>query len=102
MARRSRRYVEPQPRAGSVLQAAGRSSARRRAGPRAPRVGGGGGGGPGGLAPLIVGLVLLGVLVVGGLALWRSHVDAAGDRAAAARRFGSAWAAGDRPAMWRA
>jgi beta-lactamase class D len=39
---------------------------------------------------------------VGGVALWRSHVDAAGDRAAAARRFAAAWAGGDRPAMWRA
>ncbi|MCA1683099.1 MAG: hypothetical protein LC685_03800 [Actinobacteria bacterium] len=92
---RSPRYVEPRPRAGSVLQATGRTRRRRRRGV------GPGRGAPGLDARLVAGIVFV-AAVVGGAVLWRSHDSGAGDRAAAARRFAAAWAAGERPAMWRA
>ncbi len=98
---RRTRYVEPRPRAGSVLQAGRAGAGRRRAGGRGrPRPGGGGFGRP----PVAL---LLGVLVVLAAAaaavlvlVRRDHAIA--DRAAAARRFTGAWAVGDRAAMWRA
>src|SRR4051794_6576732 len=47
-------------------------------------------------------LVLLAVAgaVVAGVALWREHEDARGDRRDAAQKFTRAWAKGDYAAMW--
>jgi peptidoglycan glycosyltransferase len=49
----------------------------------------------------VLGVVLVLAGALAGVIVWRSHVAAGHDRAAAARRFVAAWAAGDRPAMWR-
>ncbi len=103
MVRRSRRYDEPRPRAGSVLQAAGRSGGVRRRARRPPSLGGSGGGAPRGSGPLRIAAVLvLGAALVAAVLVWRARDDGAGARAAAARRYAAAWSAGDRPGMWRA
>ncbi len=97
MTRRPPRYVQPRPRA-SVLQAGGRSRTPRRR--PAPRLGRSGTARPP-LLGLLAALVVLGAVAVG-VVVWRARDDGAGARAAAARRFASAWAARDPPAMWRA
>src|SRR5436309_12003633 len=100
--RRTPRYVEPRPRAGSVLQVGRSGSGRSRA--RRPGASGGGQHSRPGRATAarVAAIVLVLAAAVAGGILWRSHVTAAHDRAAAARRFAAAWAAGDRTAMWRA
>ena len=100
MARRRSRFVAPGPRAGSVLQASGRS------GPRPAARGGAG-----------VGSAVAGLAVVfcaccacwscwrwwcGGVLVWRSLAGGDRGRRAAAERYATAWVRGQWPAMWRA
>jgi peptidoglycan glycosyltransferase len=85
-----------------VLQAGRTGSGRR----RARRPSGLGAGHPGrrgwaAAAARALAVVLVLAAAVAGVIVWRGHVAAAHDRAGAARRFVAAWAAGDRPAMWR-
>jgi len=56
----------------------------------------------GGALARFCGVLVVLAVGVGGVLVWRSHVDAREDRHDAAQRFALAWARGDRPAMWRA
>ena len=96
MARHRSRFVAPGPRAGSVLQASGRSGPRRRR--RRPRRRVGGGPGWGGVLR-VLGVVLVGVVV--GVLVWRSQAGGDRGRRAAAERYAMAWVRGQWPAMWR-
>ena len=96
MARRRSRYGVPGRRAGSVLLVGGKSRQRRGLGGRRGQIGP-----PRRWGPVLLGAVVLAMVVLG-VVVWRSLAESDGGRRAAAERFVSAWARGDRGAMWQA
>jgi penicillin-binding protein A len=96
MARRRSRYGVPGRRAGSVLLVGGRSRQPRGLGGRKGQIGPRRRWGPVLLGAAVLAMVALGIVV------WRSLAERDSGRRAAAERFISAWARGDRGAMWQA
>ncbi len=100
MPRRRSNFFSPRPRSRSVLLTGSQLRPARRRRRRGLRQRRGRGYGPSRIGPVLVVLVVL-AAVVGGVVLWRTIAEASEARHDAAQRFATAWAGGDRAAMWQ-